>query len=206
LSFYPSKNLGGFGDAGMMLTGDEVLARSLARLRVHGMEPKYYHHEVGFNSRLDALQAAVLRVKLRYLETWTRQRREAATRYHQLFQAHRLTEWVTLPVERPGNVHVFNQYVIRVPAPLRDPLRQALTACQIGTEIYYPVPLHLQPCFATLGHQPGDFPLAEAAARETLALPMYPELTEEQQRHVVGSIRQFLDAQGQGHRPTEKAA
>src|SRR5579883_513836 len=195
-SFYPSKNLGGFGDAGMMMTGDPVFARSLARLRVHGMEPKYLHHEVGFNSRLDALQAAVLRVKLRHLDTWTTQRREAAARYDRLFQARRLTRWVTLPVERPGNVHVFNQYVIRVPAPLRDPLREALTARQIGTEIYYPIPLHLQPCFATLGHHPGDFPIAEAAARETLALPMYPELSEEQQRYVVGSIRQFLDAHG----------
>ena len=193
-SFYPSKNLGGFGDAGMMMTGDPAFARSLARLRVHGMEPKYLHHEVGFNSRLDAIQAAVLRVKLRHLDTWTRQRRAAAARYDQLFQAHRLTPWVTLPVERPGNVHVFNQYVIRVPAPLRDPLREALTARQIGTEIYYPIPLHLQPCFATLGHHPGDFPIAEAAARETLALPMYPELTEGQQRTVVGSIRQFLEA------------
>src|SRR5205814_3404322 len=141
--------------------------------------------EVGFNSRLDAIQAAVLRVKLRHLDTWTRQRREAAARYDYLFQAHRLTEWVTLPTERPGNVHVFNQYVIRVPAPLRDPLREALTARQIGTEIYYQTPLHLQPCFATLGHRPGDFPIAEAAAHETLALPMYPELTEDQQRSVV---------------------
>jgi dTDP-4-amino-4,6-dideoxygalactose transaminase len=195
-SFYPSKNLGGFGDGGMMTTDDPGLARRLARLRVHGMEPKYHHHEVGFNSRLDAIQAAVLRVKLRHLDTWTRQRREAAARYHTLFQAHGLAELVTLPAERPGHYHVFNQYVIRVSATARDPLREYLTARQIGTEIYYPVPLHLQPCFAALGHRPGDFPNAEAAARESLALPMYPELTEEQQRSAVGSIRQFLDGHG----------
>ena len=185
-----------------MTTDDPVLGRSLARLRVHGMEPKYHHHEVGFNSRLDAIQAAVLRVKLRHLDTWTHQRREAATRYMSLFQAHGLTELVTLPVERPGNFHVFNQYVIRVPGPVRDPLREYLHARQIGTEIYYPIPLHLQPCFAPLGHQPGDFPIAEAAARESMALPMYPELTDEQQSFVVGSIRQFLD----GHLAAGKAA
>jgi dTDP-4-amino-4,6-dideoxygalactose transaminase len=194
LSFYPSKNLGGFGDAVMMMTDDPVLARSLQRLRVHGMEPKYHHHEVGFNSRLDAIQAAVLRVKLKHLDVWTIERRAAASRYQRLLEAHRLTEFVTAPREREGNVHVFNQYVIRVPAPLRDPLRDYLTARQIGTEIYYPIPLHLQPCFAPLGHKLGDFPHAEAAARETLALPLYPELTDEQQRFVVGSIRQFLDA------------
>ncbi len=205
-SFYPSKNLGGFGDGGMMTTDDPLLGRSLARLRVHGMEPKYHHHEVGFNSRLDAIQAAVLRVKLRYLESWTLQRREAAARYNTLFQAHGLNDLVTLPVERQGHYHVFNQYVIRIPAPVRDPLREYLTGRQIGTEIYYPIPLHLQPCFATLGHQPGDFPNAEAAAQETLALPMYPELIDEQQRYVVGSIRQFLDGHGHAHLAGDKAA
>jgi dTDP-4-amino-4,6-dideoxygalactose transaminase len=205
-SFYPSKNLGGFGDGGMMTTDDPLLGRSLARLRVHGMEPKYHHHEVGFNSRLDAIQAAVLRVKLRYLESWTLQRREAAARYSTLFQAHGLTDLVTLPVERQGHYHVFNQYVIRIPAPVRDPLREYLTGRQIGTEIYYPIPLHLQPCFAMLGHQPEDFPNAESAAKETLALPMYPELTDEQQRYVVSSIRQFLDGHGHAHLAGDKAA
>jgi dTDP-4-amino-4,6-dideoxygalactose transaminase len=199
LSFYPSKNLGGFGDGGMMMTDDPVLARSLARLRVHGMEPKYYHHEVGFNSRLDAIQAAVLRVKLGHLDAWTLKRREAAARYRSLFEAHGLTKLVGLPCEREGDVHVYNQYVIRIPASLRDPLRDYLTTRQVGTEIYYPVPLHLQPCFAPLGHKPGDFPIAEAAARETLALPLYPELSDEQQRFVVGSIRQFLDAHAHAH-------
>jgi dTDP-4-amino-4,6-dideoxygalactose transaminase len=194
LSFYPSKNLGGFGDGGMMLTDDHTLGRSLARLRVHGMEPKYHHNEVGFNSRLDALQAAVLRVKLRHLEDWTLKRRQAAERYRGLFEANRLTERIVLPCEREANLHVFNQYVVRVPAALRDPLRDHLTARQIGTEIYYPIPLHLQPCFAPLGHKTGDFPIAESAARQTLALPLYPELTDEQQRAVVVSIRHFLDA------------
>ena len=205
-SFYPSKNLGGFGDGGLMTTDDPVLARGLARLRVHGMEPKYHHHEVGINSRLDALQAAILRVKLRHLDGWTLMRREAAERYFNLIELHGLEEMVTPPVERPGHFHVFNQYVIRVPGPIRDPLRQYLSSRQIGTEIYYPIPLHLQPCFAELGHKAGDFPVAEAAARETIALPIYPELTDEQQRYVVGSIRQFLDAHGHAQLASEKAA
>jgi dTDP-4-amino-4,6-dideoxygalactose transaminase len=205
-SFYPSKNLGGFGDSGLMTTNDPALKRSLARLRVHGMEPKYYHHEVGFNSRIDAIQAAVLRVKLRHLDAWTHQRRQAAALYHSLFQAHGLAETIGLPVERPGNIHVFNQYVIRVPASLRADLRDHLTGCQIGTEIYYPVPLHLQPCFAALGCQAGDYPIAESAAKETLALPMYAELTEEQQRYVVSSISQFLERSQTGQRAADRAA
>jgi dTDP-4-amino-4,6-dideoxygalactose transaminase len=205
-SFYPSKNLGGFGDGGLMTTNDSDLARSLARLRVHGMEPKYHHHEVGLNSRLDALQAAVLRVKLRHLDAWTFKRREVAAQYRSLFESYG-SEHVTLPVERPGFFHVYNQYVIRVPASLRDPLREHLTTCQIGTEIYYPIPLHLQPCFGALAHKRGDFPRAEAAADETIALPLYPELTEEQQRFVVGSIRQFLELHGHARlAPTDKAA
>ncbi len=205
-SFYPSKNLGGFGDGGMMTTDDPVLGRRLARLRVHGMEPKYHHHEVGLNSRLDALQAAVLRVKLRHLDAWTTARREVADRYQSLFASHGLDEIVDLPIERPGNFHVYNQYVVRVPAPLRDDLRAYLTDRKIGTEIYYPIPLHLQVCFSSLGHKPGDFPNAEAAARETLALPMYPELTEADQRHVVGSMRQFLHDHAYPSLFTDRAA
>ena len=179
---------------GMMVTNDAELGRSLARLRVHGMEPKYHHHEVGFNSRLDALQAAVLLVKLRHLESWTNNRREAAARYQTLFEDLRLTGTIGLPRERDGYYHVYNQFVIRVPASVRDPLREHLTAAKIGTEIYYPIPLHLQPCFSTLGHRNGDFPKSEAAARQTIALPIYPELSEEQQTFVVGSIRQFVDS------------
>src|SRR5271156_3698600 len=206
LSFYPSKNLGGFGDAGMIVTDDPVLGRSMARLRVHGMEPKYYHHEVGINSRLDAIQAAVLRVKLGHLDNWTSHRRQAAARYQSLFELSGLTDLIGLPRQREGYFHVFNQYVVRVPAPLRDPLRDFLTARQVGTEVYYPVPLHLQPCFAPLGHKPGDFPVAESAARETLALPIYPELSDEQQRFVVGSIRQYLDAHAHAHLATTDRA
>jgi dTDP-4-amino-4,6-dideoxygalactose transaminase len=192
-SFYPSKNLGGFGDGGMITTDDPQLARRMARLRVHGMEPKYHHHEVGFNSRLDAFQAAVLRVKLRHLDSWTALRREVADRYCSLFGSHGLTDLVRLPVERPGNFHVYNQFVIRVPGLLRDPLRDYLAARKIGTEVYYPIPLHLQVCFAALGYKLGDFPHAEAAARETIALPIFPELTDADQRYVVGSIHQYLE-------------
>ncbi len=191
-SFYPSKNLGGFGDGGMVTTSNPLLARRLARLRVHGMEPKYHHHEVGFNSRLDALQAAVLRVKLRHLDAWTAMRRMVADRYRNLFASHGLLELIGLPAERPGNFHVYNQFVIRVPATLRDPLREHLTARKIGTEIYYPIPLHLQACFASLGYRPGDFPCSETAAAQTLALPLYPELSDAEQHYVVGSIYRFI--------------
>lgn len=196
LSFYPSKNLGGFGDAGMVTTTDEPLAKQLTRLRVHGMEPKYHHQEVGYNARLDALQAAVLRVKLRHLPAWTAARRDAADRYRGLFDAYRLADVITPPVERPGRFHVYNQYVIRVPEAARDPLRAHLAERKIGTEIYYPIPLHLQACFATLGHKPGDFPQSEAAARQTIALPIYPELTEDAQHHVVASIAEYFHGHG----------
>ena len=205
-SFYPSKNLGGFGDGGMMTTEDPQLARRMARLRVHGMEPKYHHHEVGFNSRLDAFQAAVLRVKLRHLDAWTSLRREAADRYQGLFASHGLHELVGLPIERTGNFHVYNQYVIRVSGLLRDSLRDHLTAKKIGTEIYYPIPLHLQVCFASLGHKPGDFPHSEAAARQTLALPIYPELTDEEQRYVVGSIHRFIEEHAYPSLASDRAA
>ncbi len=192
-SFYPSKNLGGFGDAGMVTADDPDLAKRVARLRVHGMEPKYHHHEVGFNSRLDALQAAVLRVKLRHLDAWTDARRAVASLYAGLFAEEGLDGLATLPAEAPGYRHVYNQYVIRVPSEARDPLRSHLAGRKVGTEIYYPIPLHLQPCFASLGHAPGDFPEAELAAAETIALPMYPELTEAALRHVVGSIAAFFE-------------
>ena len=205
-SFYPSKNLGGFGDGGMVTTNHPQLARRITRLRVHGMEPKYHHHEVGFNSRLDAFQAAVLRVKLRHLDAWTSLRRDVADRYRNLFASHGLEEMVGLPIERQGNFHVYNQFVIRVPAFLRDSLRDYLTARKIGSEIYYPIPLHLQVCFASLGHKPGDFPHSEAAARETIALPIYPELTDAEQRYVVGSIRQFIDEFAYPSRKSDRAA
>ncbi|WP_435009408.1 DegT/DnrJ/EryC1/StrS family aminotransferase [Tundrisphaera lichenicola] len=194
-SFYPSKNLGGFGDAGMVTTNDTPLGQKVARLRVHGMEPKYHHHEVGYNARIDALQAAILRVKLRHLDDWTAGRRDVADRYSRLFGEQGLGEVATLPTEKSGNFHVYNQFVIRVPADARDPLRAHLADNKVGSEIYYPIPLHLQTCFASLGHKPGDFPEAEAAAAETIALPMYPELTDQALAHVVGSIARFFDAQ-----------
>jgi dTDP-4-amino-4,6-dideoxygalactose transaminase len=205
-SFYPSKNLGAFGDGGMVVTNTPELAKQLARLRVHGMEPKYYHHEVGFNSRLDALQAAVLRVKLRHLDDWADARRTVAGVYRALFAEHRLESVVQLPVERPGLTHVFNQFVVRVPAACRDALRAHLSGRRIGTEIYYPIPLHLQACFAPLGHKPGDFPNSEAAANETLALPMFPELSAESQGHVVRSMAQFFEEWARSPQGADRAA
>ncbi len=187
-SFYPSKNLGGFGDGGMITTEDPELASRMARLRVHGMEPKYYHTEVGLNSRLDAFQAAVLRIKLRHLDSWTAGRRAVAETYRELFEEESLAGLVTLPVEQSRRIHVYNQFVIRVDSGLRDTIRQRLTEAKVGTDIYYPIPLHLQECFASLGGSHGDFPISEAAARETIALPIYPELTRDALRHVVGTI------------------
>jgi len=188
-SFFPSKNLGAFGDAGMVTTSDESLARLMRQLRVHGMEPKYFHSMVGGNFRLDALQAAVLRVKLRRLDTWHDGRRRNAARYRELF-AQAGIEQVTLPQDVPG--HIYNQFVIRVPQ--RDALRDHLSARAIGTEIYYPLPLHMQACFAGLGYQEGDFPHAERAAREVLALPIFPELEDAALQRVVASIADFYAA------------
>ena len=183
-SFFPSKNLGGFGDGGMTITADAALAGRLRRLRVHGMEPKYQHSLVGGNFRLDALQAAVLRVKLPHLASWSDARRRNAERYRTLFAEAGVTDWITPPEDVPG--HVYNQYVIR--ARDRDALRKHLAGHGVATEIYYPLPLHLQPCFCELGYARGDFPEAERAAAEALALPVYPELSEEQIEHVVGLI------------------
>jgi dTDP-4-amino-4,6-dideoxygalactose transaminase len=195
-SFYPSKNLGGFGDGGMITTEDPELASRMARLRVHGMEPKYYHAEVGLNSRLDALQAAVLRVKLRHLDAWTAGRRAVAESYRDLFESAGLAGLIALPAEQPRRLHVYNQFVIRVDAPLRDPLRARLAEAQVGSEIYYPIPLHLQECFASIGHSPGDFPVSEQAALETIALPMYPELSPQALRRVVDVVANFYSDRG----------
>ncbi len=185
-SFFPSKNLGAFGDAGLLTTADEALAREVRLLRNHGAEPKYFHKRIGGNFRLDALQAAVIRVKLPHLEGWTARRRENADRYDRLFGESPAADRVTLPARDADCRHIFNQYVIRVPS--RDLVRSRLDAAGIGTEIYYPVPFHLQECFASLGYRQGDFPVAEAAAAETLALPVYSELTEAQQREVVEAV------------------
>ncbi|PDW03609.1 DegT/DnrJ/EryC1/StrS family aminotransferase [Candidatus Viridilinea mediisalina] len=176
-SFFPSKNLGGFGDGGMVTTNDPELAKKLRLLRSHGAEPKYYHQLIGGNFRLDAIQAAVLRVKLKYLDTWTTARQRNAARYRELLAAAGNPP-VAPPLERPNVRHIYNQFVVRTPA--RDALMAQLKAQGIGCEVYYPLPLHLQACFATLGYQPGSLPESEAAAQETLAIPVYPELAEEQ--------------------------
>jgi dTDP-4-amino-4,6-dideoxygalactose transaminase len=184
-SFFPSKNLGAAGDGGMLSTQDDALAERLRLLREHGAKPKYYHAIVGTNSRLDALQAAILRVKLRHLDRWSEARARNAALYDQLLEGS--------PVGRPFRDararHIYNQYVIRIAQ--RDALRQHLSERGVGTEIYYPVPLHLQQCFATLGYKTGDLPQSEAAARETVALPIFPELTEEQIRYVAATILEF---------------
>lgn len=193
LSFYPTKNLGGAGDGGMMTTNDDKLAERLRILRVHGESSKYHHRYVGINSRLDALQAAVLRVKLPYLDRWSDSRRTNAERYAQLFTDAGLTEELGLPFVRDRVRHIFNQYVIRA-GERRDQLIAHLKRNGVGAEIYYPLPLHLQECFRFLGHALGDFPIAEQAARETLAIPVYPELTAEQQEYVVETIRRFYQS------------
>jgi dTDP-4-amino-4,6-dideoxygalactose transaminase len=186
LSFFPTKNLGAFGDAGMCVTNDAALGERMAVLRVHGGQPKYYHALIGGNFRIDELQAAVLNVKLPYLDAWTVARQRNAAFYDAAFARARLGDAVRTPQARPGVRHIYNQYVIRVRG--RDALRQRLAAAGVGTEIYYPVPLHLQQCFAYLGGRAGDFPHSERAAADTLALPIYPELTETQLQYVVESI------------------
>lgn len=189
-SFFPTKNLGAFGDGGLVTTRDESLARRLRAIRQHGGEVKYHHDRVGANFRLDALQAAILRVKLPHLTDWTAGRRRNAERYAALFANAGLKGLVELPVESADSPHIYHQYVIRVPE--RDRLRAHLRSYDVGTEVYYPVPLHLQPCFNGLGYAAGDFPVAEAAAKEVLALPIYGELTEAQQSWVVEAIRSFF--------------
>lgn len=198
LSFFPSKNLGAFGDGGMVVTNDEALADKIRLLRIQGGRPKYYHKVVGGNFRLDTLQASVLNVKLPYLDRWTAMRQQNALRYEELFQQAGLPEkgGVRLPraVYRDHKVshyHIYNQFILRVPQ--RDGLRTFLTEKGIGTEIYYPMPLHLQECYKDLGYQEGSLPVAESACKETVGLPIYPELTREQQEAVVGAIAEFYE-------------
>ncbi len=186
-SFFPSKNLGGAGDGGMIVTQDAELAEKAKLLCNHGAKPKYYHSLVGTNSRLDALQAAILRVKLRHLDRWSEARARNAALYNKLFEGSK----VGRPYHDARTRHIYNQYVIRVPR--RDELKKHLAEKNIGCEVYYPVPLHLQKCFAHLGYKPGDLPVSEAAALETLALPIYPELTEDMIRHVAQTVRDFVE-------------
>lgn len=188
-SFFPTKNLGGFGDGGLITTRAALLNDTLLMLRVHGSKIRYVHELPGINSRLDALQAAVLRVKLNHLDKWAEGRRRNARRYEQLFADARLPGRVVLPVTDAGNVHVYNQFTIR--AQKRDDLRAHLKEKGIGSEIYYPIPLHLQSCYRELGHKKGDFPTSERASEEALSLPIYAELTEDQQAYVVQAIGEF---------------
>lgn len=195
-SFYPTKNLGGCGDAGMLTTSDEATADRLRLLRAHGMRPRYRHQIVGINSRLDSMQSVILSIKLKHLPTWNAQRSGNAATYRQLFAERDLANWLVLPDTDSRCGHTWNQFTIRVPAGHRDALRAHLTDAKIGSEIYYPIPLHEQPCFEALGYKLGDLPETERAAREVLSLPVFPELTKQEQRTVVGSIADFAAATG----------
>lgn len=189
-SFFPTKNLGCYGDGGMVaIADDEELAARIRRLRVHGAGTTYFHDEIGINSRLDALQAAILRVRLRHLEGWNEERRIVAGRYMMLFGEKGLLDFITPPAELPGGRHVYHQYVVR--AKHRDELMKYLAERGITTRVYYPLPLHLQRCFANLGYKKGDFPVAEALADDVLALPMFPELLPEEQERIVSEIAGF---------------
>jgi dTDP-4-amino-4,6-dideoxygalactose transaminase len=190
-SFFPTKNLGAFGDAGMTVTNNDATAERLRKLRVHGGRQMYHHEEVGYNSRLDALQAAVLAAKLPHLDGWSAARRAHAAFYDQALAG---IDGLTTPVVRPGNESIVNQYTVRVAGGKRDALRDHLTAAGIGSSIYYPLPLHLQECFAYLGYREGQLPESERAAREVLSLPVFPELTEAQLAFVADTVRAFFGA------------
>jgi dTDP-4-amino-4,6-dideoxygalactose transaminase len=204
-SFYPTKNLGGAGDGGFLTTTRDDIAKSLRLLRVHGMEPRYYHQVVGINSRLDSIQAAILRVKLPHLDAWTSARQTNAARYGRLFAEYDLGHLVVTPGDEARGRHVWNQYVIRITDGRRDALRAHLAAQGVGTEIYYPVPLHMQQCFAYLGWKKGDLPATEDAAEQTLALPIFPELEIAEQRTVVARIAEFFGA-SRARRPESQTA
>ncbi|MDX1947222.1 MAG: DegT/DnrJ/EryC1/StrS family aminotransferase [Pirellulaceae bacterium] len=192
LSFYPTKNLGGFGDGGMLTTNDATLAQRLRLFAAHGMSPRYYHQVIGINSRLDTIQAAALNVKLSRLAEWTAQRSANARRYDELFAAAGLAGQIDLPRSLSHCDHVWNQYTIRVPGR-RDAVKAQLAEAGVGSEIYYPVPLHLQECYRHLGYKPGSLPATERAAREVLSLPIFPELTADEQHTVVVRLREIIE-------------
>ena len=194
-SFYPTKNLGGYGDGGMLTTNDGDLADRLRKVAAHGMNQRYYHNEVGVNSRLDSIQAAVLNVKIGHLGRWTSERRANAQRYDQLFTAAGLDKHLVLPQESPGQYHVWNQYTVRVPNGRRDEIRAQLSERKISSETYYPVPLHLQECFRSVGYGRGSLPVTERAAEEVMSLPIFPELTNEEQDLAVQRIGELLLAE-----------
>lgn len=194
ISFYPTKNLGAFGDAGMLVTDDEELADKLRLLRVHGMRPRYYHHVVGINSRLDSIQAAVLNVKLKHLAGWSQQRAANAKRYQELFTDAGLTDLITVPQQNAADIHVWNQFTVRVKDGMRDSLKQYLSDRGVGCEVYYPVPLHEQTCFAANGYGTGSLPETEQAAKEVLSLPVFPQLTEAELQTVVHHVQGFFQS------------
>jgi dTDP-4-amino-4,6-dideoxygalactose transaminase len=200
ISFYPTKNLGAFGDAGMLTTSDADLAQRLRLYAAHGMNPRYYHKVVGINSRLDTIQAAVLNVKLARLAQWADERKANARRYHELFSAGGLAQHIGLPQAQPHCEHIWNQYTIRIGGGRRDAVKAQLAEAGVGSEIYYPVPLHLQECFWSLGYKSGSLPQTERAAKEVLSLPIYPELTAAEQHVVVARLRDILQ------RPASRAA
>ncbi|MFZ5832653.1 MAG: DegT/DnrJ/EryC1/StrS family aminotransferase [Planctomycetota bacterium] len=206
LSFYPTKNLGGAGDGGMLTTNDDALADRLRLLRGHGMRPRYYHQVVGINSRLDSFQAAVLNVKLPHLDDWTTARQTNARRYTALFVHAGLDRHLELPMADCRARHVWNQYVIRIPGGRRDALRQHLSEMKIGTEVYYPLGIHQQECYRDLGYGPGDLPETERAAQEVLALPIFPELTLAEQHRVVEAIAAFVQSEAERQAPAATLA
>ena len=198
-SFYPTKNLGGAGDGGLVTTRDEQLAKRLRLLHLHGMEPRYYHSIIGINSRLDSFQAAIVNVKLKYLDGWTMMRIQNAQRYDEMFMETGLDQVLGLPKQLPNRRHVWNQYTVRVPESRRDDLRKNLMEQKIGSEIYYPLGLHEQECYKNLGYAPESLPETYKASREVLALPIFPELTEMEQRIVVRGIASYFEANPMRH-------
>lgn len=192
LSFYPTKNLGGMGDGGMLTTNDDLLAEKLRLFAAHGMNPRYHHKVIGINSRLDTLQAAVLNVKLKHLTEWSAARTANAMRYHEGISSSNLFHTLGLPIALQGNEHVWNQYTVRIPNGQRNVVKQRLADVGVGSEVYYPIPLHQQECFRSLGYRTGSLPETERAAAEVLSLPIFPELTADEQQTVIARLDEVL--------------